>query len=139
MIGHLLGIAPYCKKKVLEAIHTGRQDLREIPQTYLVVTKDFDEKMPMIIVWTKNQRIPSVTLDGGMGVNIIMDMLIQKLGLEKKLEAMTFTIKMAYQRKVTPLGIIKNLNINIGRLTFKITMIVIKMENQDNSYSMLLG
>jgi hypothetical protein len=46
---------------------------------------------------------------------------------------------MADQRKVIPLGIIKNLKINIGGLTFKITVMVIKMENQENSYSMLLG
>jgi hypothetical protein len=46
---------------------------------------------------------------------------------------------MADQRKVTPLGIIKNLKINIERLTFKITVTVIKMENQENRYSMLFG
>lgn len=80
-----------------------------------------------------------MTLDGGTGVNIIMDTLMRKLGLEKQFETTPFTINMADQRKVTPLGIIKNLNINIGGLTFKITVIVIKMANQDNTYSMLLG
>jgi hypothetical protein len=64
---------------------------------------------------------------------------MRKLGIEKQLEVAPFTIKMADQRKVTPLGIIKNLKINIGGLTFKITVTVIKMENQENSYSMLLG
>ena len=38
-----------------------------------------------------------------------------------------------------PLGIIKNLKIHIGGLSFKITVTIFKMKNQDNSYSMLLG
>jgi hypothetical protein len=62
-----------------------------------------------------------------------------KLEIEKQLEVAPFTIKMADQREVTPLGTIKNLNINIRGLTSKITITIIKMENQENSYSMLLG
>ena len=42
-IGQLLEIAPYCKRKIMEAIHTNRRYEREIPQTYLVATKNFDE------------------------------------------------------------------------------------------------
>jgi hypothetical protein len=93
----------------------------------------------MIAVWTKNRQIPNVLLDGGSGVNFITDTLMKKLGIEKQLEVAPFTIKMADQMKVTPLGVIKNLKINIGGLTFKITVTVIKMENQENNYSMLLG
>jgi hypothetical protein len=139
MIGQLLEIAPYCKRKVMEAIYTNGRDDTEVPHKYLVSTKDFDEEMPMIAVWTKNRRIPNVLLDGGSGVNIITDTLMRKLGIEKQLEVAPFTIKMADQRKVTPLGIIKNLKINIGGLTFKITVTVIKMENQENNSSMVLG
>jgi hypothetical protein len=122
----------------MKAIYTNVRDEREIPQIYFVATKDFDEEMPMISVWTKNRRIPNVLLDGGSGVNIITDTLMRKLGIVKQLEVAPFTIKMADQTKVTPLGIIKNLRIIIGWLTFKITVTVIKMENQENSYSMLL-
>jgi hypothetical protein len=55
MIGQLLEIIPYCKRKVMEAIYTNGRDEREVSQTYLVATKDFDEEMPMIAVWTKNR------------------------------------------------------------------------------------
>ena len=64
---------------------------------------------------------------------------MEKVGIEKQLEVAPFMIKMANQRKVMPLGIIKNLKIDIGGLTFKITVTVITMENQENIYSMLLG
>jgi hypothetical protein len=123
----------------MEVIYTNGRDERDDPQTYLVPTKDFDKEMPMIAVWTKNRRIPNVLLDGGSGVNIITDTLMGELRIEKQLEVAPFTIKMADQRKVMPLGIIKNLKINIGGLTFWITVTVIKMENQDNSYSILFG
>ena len=83
--------------------------------------------MPMIVVWTKNRQIPNILLDGGSGVNIITDTLMEKLGIEKQLEMAPFTMKMADQKKVTPLGIIKNLKINIRGLTFKITVMVIKI------------
>lgn len=42
------------------------------------------------MLWAKNRKIPSVLLDGGSGMNIIMDTLMQKLGLEKQLEVMPF-------------------------------------------------
>jgi hypothetical protein len=50
-----LEIAPYCKNNVMEAIYTNGRDDKEVPQTYLIATKDFDEEMPIIAVWTKNQ------------------------------------------------------------------------------------
>jgi hypothetical protein len=49
-IGQLLEIAPYCKREVMEAIYTNERDEREVPQTYLVATKTFDEEMPIIAV-----------------------------------------------------------------------------------------
>jgi hypothetical protein len=67
----------------MEAIYTNGRDEREVPQTYLVATKNFDEKVLMITVWTKNRRIPNVLLDGGSGVYIITDTLMGKLGIEK--------------------------------------------------------
>ena len=46
---------------------------------------------------------------------------------------------MADQKtKMMPLGIIKNLKITIGGLTFKNIVMVIKMENLENNFSMLL-
>ena len=78
----------------------GDQDLREVPQTYLMATKDFDEEMLMTLVWAKNQRIPSVLQDGGSGVNIITNTLMQKLELENHIEVAPFIIKIANQRKV---------------------------------------
>ena len=138
-IGQLLEIAPYYKRRVMEAIYTNGRDERGVPQTYPVATKDFDEEMSLIAVWSKNRRIPNVLLDGGSRVNIITDTLMEKLGIGKQLEVAPFTIKMVDQRKVMPIGIIKNLKITIGGLTFKITVTIIKMESQENSYSMLLG
>ena len=94
--------------------------------------------MPMISVIAKNRRITDVLLDGGLGVNIISDHLRRKLDLQK-LELAPFTIKMADQRRVTPLGIMRNFKIDIGGFKYFITATVIKMEHNDAGYSMLLG
>lgn len=84
----------------------GDQDLREVPQTYLMATKDFDKEMPMILVWAKNWRILSVLQDGGSGVNIIMDTLMQKIQLENYIGVASFITKIVNQRKVTPWGVL---------------------------------
>ena len=63
---------------------------------------------------------------------IITNTLMEKLGIEKQLE-------VANHKKMMSIAIIKNLKITIGGLTFNITVTVIKVESQENNYSMLLG
>jgi hypothetical protein len=45
---------------------------------------------------------------------------------------------MAYQRKVQPLRLIQNLKIDLPRCEFKISVIVLKMENIPKVYLMFL-
>jgi hypothetical protein len=47
-----------------------------------------------------------VLLDGGFGMNIISEHLQKKLGL-KKPQSMPFMVKMADQRKVQPVRLIR--------------------------------
>jgi len=46
---------------------------------------------------------------------------------------------MANQRKVQPIGLIKNLKINLVRCEYKISIIVLNMGNETEIYSMFLG
>jgi len=48
-------------------------------------------------------------------------------------------VKMADQKKVWPLGLIKNLKIDLVGYVCKISIIVLNMENGIEAYSMLLG
>jgi len=103
-----------------------------------VKTQDFDIEMLVITARIKHYTIHNVLLDEGSGVNIITEELCRKLGY-RKLEPAPFTIKMADQRKVTPLRILRDLRIEIGGFRYNITAIVMKMESKSGSYTMLLG
>jgi hypothetical protein len=98
---------------------------------------NFDEVMPVVQVCIGNYEIMDVLLDGGSGVNIISEHLQRKLGL-KKPQLAPFMVKMTNQRKVQPIRLIQNLKIDSTWCTFKILVIVLKMENTLEAYSMFL-
>ncbi len=76
-------------------------------------------------------------LDGEFGVNIISKSLKKKLGLRKS-QPNSFVIWMANQQKVQPMELIQNLKIDMVSCVYKISVIVLKMENGVEAYSMLL-
>lgn len=61
-------------KKSTRATETWVKSLKHI----LVATKDFDKAMPMILVWAKNRRTPSVLQDVSK-VNMITITLMQTI------------------------------------------------------------
>ncbi len=77
-------------------------------------------------------------LDGGSDVNIIFEKLKKKIGLTRP-QSIPFMVQMADQRKVHPIGLIRNLKINLAGCDYKISIIVLNMENEVESYSMFLG
>ncbi len=77
-----------------------------------------------------------VLLDGRFDVNISLESLRKKLRLRKPQPTM-FVIKMVDQRKVQPL--IRNLKIDLGAYVYKISIIILNLENGIETYSMLMG
>jgi hypothetical protein len=71
-------------------------------------------------------------------VNIIFESLKKILKLRKP-QSIPFVVWMAYQWKVQPIGLITNLKINLVTCDYKISIIVLNMENGVETYSMLLG
>ena len=55
------------------------------------------------------------------------------------LEAAPFQLKMADQRRIQPLGILRNQKITILGLSFSVNFVVIKMNEGDSPYPLLLG
>ena len=138
-VGQLLEIAPYCRKRIMAALQEEEEESAVgPPHSYHVKAQDYDEEMPMITVVTKNKRVPNVLIDGGSGVNIITNALRKKLGLIN-IETAPFTIKMADQRKMVPVGLIKNLKIDVGGVKKMMTFTVIDLPPTDNDYEMMLG
>jgi hypothetical protein len=64
--------------------------------------------------------------------------LKKKLGLRKP-KPTPFLIRMANQRKVQPIGLIRNLKINLVGCEYKISITMLNMGNETKTYSMLLG
>jgi hypothetical protein len=99
---------------------------------------DFDEVMFIVQVCIGKCEIMDVLLDDGSKVNIIYEHMWRKLGL-KKPQLVPFMVIMVDQRKVQLVGLIRNLKINSARCTFKISMIVLQMEDTPKACSMFLG
>ncbi len=84
-------------------------------------------------------EIRDVLLDGGFNVNIIFfESLKKKLRL-RRLQLVPFVVQMVDQRKVQQIGLIRNLKINLAGCVYKISIIVLNMENGVEVYFMLLG
>lgn len=103
-----------------------------------VKTQDYDEEMTMITMVTKNRRVPNVLIDGRLGVIIVTNAPRKRLGLTN-IEVAPFTIKMANQWKVGPVGLIRNLKINIGGVKKMMTFMVVDLPLTKNDYEMMLG
>jgi hypothetical protein len=74
---------------------------------------DFDEVMPIVQICIGKCEIMDILLDNGYGINIIYEHLWRKLGL-KKPQLMLFMVRMANQRKVQLIGLIRNLKIDLA-------------------------
>jgi hypothetical protein len=83
-------------------------------------------------------KIRDVLLDGGSSVNIIFESLRRKLELSR-LQSAPFVVRMVDQWKVQPIGLIRNLKINLVGCDYKKNIIVLNMDNGVEAYSMSLG
>lgn len=90
--------------------------------------------MLMIIMEIYGVKIKDTLVDGGSRVNINTESLQIKLGLGG-MEPLPFQVKVAYQRWLHPLGILKDLLIKIG-VDFRV---ILQMEGGSEEYSLLLG
>jgi len=91
--------------------------------------------MLMIIMEIYGVKIKDTLVDGGSRVNINTESLQIKLGLGG-MEPLPFQVKVAYQRWLHPLGILKDLLIKIEGVDFRV---ILQMEGGSEEYSLLLG
>jgi hypothetical protein len=91
-----------------------------------IKVEDFDEAFQ---VQVGKFEVRDVLLDRGSSVNIILESLRKKLGLRKP-QLASFVVHMVDQQKVQPMGLIQNLKIDLACCVYKISIIVLKMENE---------
>ena len=98
-----------------------------------------DPGAPMIDVNIQTTMIRGAQLDGGaVVVNLITEQTMEVLGL-KGLESTSLILRLADQRKVKPLGVLRNVKTIIAGLNFEISFLVVFPISQNTSYPMLLG
>jgi hypothetical protein len=121
------------------ALHEDEEDNRVGPShSHHVKIQDYDEEMKMITMVIKKRRVPDVLIDGGLGVNIMTNAPRKKMSLTN-IEVALFTIKMVDQWKVGPIGLIRKLKINKGRVKKMMTFMVLDLSRTNNDYETMLG
>ena len=71
-------------------------------------------------------------------MNILPEFLYKKYNLAK-LEEVPFQLKMADQRRIQPLDILQKQEVCVAGMSFQVNFVVIRMEENDSPYPMLLG
>jgi hypothetical protein len=90
-----------------------------------VTTKveDFDEIMSIVQIRVGKFEVRDVLLNNGSNVNIIFENLKKKLRLRRS-QSTPFMVQMVDQWKVQPIGLIKNLKINLAGCDYTTTKCV---------------
>ncbi|MCO5557151.1 hypothetical protein L7F22_010709 [Adiantum nelumboides] len=97
-----------------------------------------DVRVPVISVKMEQMFMPGVLIDGGSGMNVLPEETCRKLNITCW-DPAPFQVKMADQRRIQPLGIVRNRVIEIGGLKFKVNFVVLQLEESSQSYPMILG
>lgn len=98
----------------------------------------YDEHVRVITVGIHAQIVPNVLQDGGSGVNVLFEAMFRQLGLAAMKPA-PFAVKMADQRRVHPLVLARHLHVCIAEFLYTIATVVLRMEDIQSAYPLLLG
>jgi hypothetical protein len=94
--------------------------------------------MAVIQVYIGKNTIKDVLLDGGFGVNIIMERLRLRLGLLKP-KPTPYNLRMVDQTITKLVGLIRDLKIYVHGIPYITVFIILHNSVVDSSYSMLVG
>ena len=104
----------------------------------IAATKAINKHMPVISICIGKNIVDDVLLDGGLGVNVIIEEERCRLGLPKPSPA-PFNLKMANRTIAKPTGLLKDVKIHIHGIPYIVTLTVIDCQTIKSDYSMLLG
>ena len=91
--------------------------------------EDVDFTMPTVKVEWNNAVYDDVLLDGGSGVNILSEAEFLKLK-KVSLEPALFQVRMADQRRLQPIGMLKSQTIKIHGIQILVNFVVLWMNEE---------
>ena len=124
--------------KAVRREHQSGTTRSSLSRRFRLIRPRFCQQVPVVTVQIANQIVPNVLLDGGSGVNVLSESMCAWLGI-LRFESAPFAVKMADQRRVQPLGIVRHCKIKIATLRFGIAAVVLRMEDIQEAYPLLLG
>ncbi|KAH7373764.1 hypothetical protein KP509_17G073900 [Ceratopteris richardii] len=97
-----------------------------------------DFRSPYLSVTIYGITINGVIIDGGSGINLMPDFTLKSLRLQLSGEA-KFTITLADQTRVKPLGIVEKVPVEMDGLTFFLDFVVLNLRQVNGGFPLLIG
>ena len=142
-LDQLLSLVPIFRDRLYSvtrrsAVPKLQSALKENAESYQISPDDVDFTIPTVQLEFDGRIFSDVLLDGGSGVNILAETEFSKM-TNVKLEPAPFQVRMADQRRVQPIGMLRGQTLKVHGMSFQTNFVVLKMQDAGNAYSMLLG
>jgi len=136
-IGQLLHDNVNYQKVIREAWSKRRKRRTKLPSVATNFLQVEDQGAPELTVVIEGCTIPRVPVDGGSGVNLMLEDTAFDLGYTS-FEATDQVLRMADQSRVLPIGRLSQIPTVIGEVTYLLNYVVIRV-NSGRPFPMLLG
>ncbi|MCO5613009.1 hypothetical protein L7F22_067282 [Adiantum nelumboides] len=110
-------------------------------ETYLIsypTTPLTDYSSPRLTVNILGKQFSRVIVDGGFGINLMPNFTMLALGLQPTRPA-PFTVTLADQRIVYPLGNVDKVPVQVQDFTFSLDFVVVRLPQVEGGFPLLIG
>jgi hypothetical protein len=136
-IGQLLHDNTNYQKLIREAWTRRRKKKFNLPLVAVNFSQPEDSIAPEVTVEVEGCSIPKVPVDGGSGVNLMLEERAFDLGYTA-FEATDQVLRMADQSRVNPVGKLSQVPTRIGGVTYLLNFVIIRVQT-GRPFPMLLG
>ena len=138
-LGQLLRDNPSYRRQ-LRSLLVGKRRRRKLPPVGNIadvrsVSEDLGS--PEVDIQINGCSIPFVTIDGGSGVNLIVESTAHSLGFDK-FESTLRTLRLADGARVLPVGILSNIPTLIGGISYPLNYLVLR-PRRPSTFPILIG
>ena len=136
-IGQLLHDNTNYQKRIREEWTKRRKKRHKLPSVAVNYSKIEDYRAPELVVEVEGCIIPRVSVDGGSGVNLMLEDTAFDL-VYTSFEETNQVLQMADQSRVIPVGRLSQVPRRIGEITYLLNFVIIRV-NSGRPFPMLLG
>jgi hypothetical protein len=126
-IGQLLHDNTNYQKLIREAWTRRRKKKFKLPSVAVNFSQPEDSGAPEVTVEIEECSIPKVLVDGGSGVNLMLEETAFDLGYTA-FEATDQVLRMADQSRVNPVGKLSQVPTRIGGATYLLNFVIIRIQ-----------